>query len=520
MSSDNKFVRSLIENAKQGNNAAIEQLFQMNLGKIYAFALRLTANKSLAESITKETFIEAWKKMNLVRSDASFLKWLSAITVYKTIDSLRSNKSKTKINHNELRELESKDELDKYILDLPDQERMIFVLNKIEGYTIEEISDMMGIKKDQIKVHLDIAISKLVSSESSLANETVMTEKISKVIPELQPSLEVRNGIFSYIMDVKIREQKEQEKIADALADKEKKAKGEEEIPLEKESYSDEEIVRPKKQFNFNPELFKKIAYTILGLGIAIAAYIFITSGGGWEVIQLSGQPKLNDKVMSKSDDFASESTIETDASSSVTVAIPSLGRLLIDNSSVVSRTKNGNEIKLDKGQIRKFEGDASDVLNVITPLAKFTELYKGSAFRLNVDESGICKLTVESGWVIVNIKDFDSYVPKNFDCLIARGRYAIPYPADSSPDLITLLQNFSGINDPSVGTILSKMTKKESLSLWHIIQLISPENRSIAFDRLNELIPAPPSVTKEGILALHKSMLLDWRQEIELKMD
>ncbi|RPI59559.1 MAG: RNA polymerase sigma factor, partial [Ignavibacteriales bacterium] len=159
MSSDNKFVRSLIENAKQGNNAAIEQLFQMNLGKIYAFALRLTASKSLAETITKETFIEAWKKINLVRSDASFLKWLSAITVYQTIDSLRSKKQKTKTDHNELRELESKDELDKYILDLPDQERMIFVLNRIEGYTIEEISDMMGIKKDQVSVHLDIAIT-------------------------------------------------------------------------------------------------------------------------------------------------------------------------------------------------------------------------------------------------------------------------------------------------------------------------------------------------------------------------
>lgn len=520
MSSDNKFVRSLIENAKQGNNAAIEQLFQMNLGKIYAFALRLTANKSLAESMTKETFIEAWKKMNLVRSDASFLKWLSAITVYKTIDSLRSNKSKTKINHNELRELESKDELDKYILDLPDQERIIFVLNKIEGYTIEEISDMMGIKKDQVKVHLDIAISKLVSSEPLLANETVMAEKISKVIPELQPSLEVRNGIFSYIMDVKIREQKEQEKIADALADKEKKAKGEEEILHEKESSPDEEIVKPKRQFNFNPELFKKIAYSIVGLGIVIALYIFINSGGGWEVIQISGQPKLNDKVMSKSDGFKPESKIETEASSTVTVTMPKMGRLLIDNNSVVSRTKISEEIKLDKGQIKKFEGDASEVLIVTTPLAKFTELYKGSAFRLGVDDAGTCKLIVESGWVIVNIKEFDSYVPKNFDCLISRGRYAIPYPADSSPDLIALLQNFSGLNDPSVGTILSKMTKKESLSLWHIIQLISTENRSIAFDRLNELIPAPSSVTKEGILALHKSMLLDWRQEIELKMD
>jgi RNA polymerase sigma-70 factor (ECF subfamily) len=152
VSSDNKFVRSLIENAKQGNNAAIEQLFQMNLAKIYAFAIRLTANKVLAESITKETFIEAWKKINLVRNDASFLKWLSAITVYQTIDTLRSKKNKSKTNHSELKELESKGELDKYILDLPDQERMIFVLNKIEGYSIEEISDMMGIKKDQVLV--------------------------------------------------------------------------------------------------------------------------------------------------------------------------------------------------------------------------------------------------------------------------------------------------------------------------------------------------------------------------------
>ena len=223
---------------------------------------------------------------------------------------------------------------------------------------------------------------------------------------------------------------------------------------------------------------------------------------------------------MEKGDGFSSQGFIETDANSSVTVAIPEMGRLLIDNATTISRTKNSNEIKLDKGQIRKFEGDASDVLTVLTPLAKFTELYKGGAFRLHVDENGSCKLTVESGWVIVNIKEFDSYVPKNFGCLISRGKYAIPYPSDSPPQLISLLENFSGINDPSVGTILSMMTKQESLSLWHIIQLVSTENRSIAFDRLNELIPAPSGVTKEGILALNKTMLLDWRQEIELKMD
>lgn len=247
MSTDNKFVRSLIENAKQGNNAAIEQLFQMNLGKTYAFALRLTANKSLAELITKDTFIEAWKKINLVRSDSSFLRWLNAITVYQTIDAIRNKKSKNKVDHLELRELESKSELDKYILSLPDQERMIFVLNKVEGYSLDEISDMMGIKKDQVNTHLNIAIEKISENIPSIKDETVMKEQLSKLQPELQPSAQVRDGIFSYIMDEKIREQKEQEKIAAALAEKEKKESDQEDQDLKKDLEPEPIETKPKK---------------------------------------------------------------------------------------------------------------------------------------------------------------------------------------------------------------------------------------------------------------------------------
>jgi hypothetical protein len=82
------------------------------------------------------------------------------------------------------------------------------------------------------------------------------------------------------------------------------------------------------------------------------------------------------------------------------------------------------------------------------------------------------------------------------------------------------LLENFTGINDPSIGTILSLITKNESLSLWHILQLVSSENRFIVFDRLNDFISAPSDVTKEGIQALNKDMILQWRREIELKMD
>lgn len=521
MSSDNKFVRSLIENAKQGNNAAIEQLFQMNLGKIYAVALRLTANKPLAEFITQETFIEAWKKITLVRSDAAFLKWLVAITVYKTLDSIRTKKDKVNINHHELWELESRDELDRYMLGLPDQERMIFVLNRIEGYTIEEISDMMALRKDQVIAHLNIAEKRLIELLPVLKSEDVMMEKISKVILEIQPSADVQKGIFSYIMDEKIREQKEQEKVAAAIAEKEKELSNVSALPELKDTGEKEEIKSNKKslpQINF--DTIKKIFYTILVLAVVFAAYKIIFSAKGWQIISTTGNPKQNSKALNKDDGFEEQSTIETDEISSLSVSIPELGRLSIEPSTVISRTKNEHELKLDKGQIKKFEGDATDILTVLTPLAKIKELYKGGAFKLIVNEDGSSSLIVESGWMIITINEFDSYIPKNFGCIISKGKYAIPYPTDSDPELISLLQNFSGVNDPSVGTILTLATKKEALSIWHLLQLISTENRSIAFDQLNLLIPVPAGVTKEGILALNKEMLLDWRQEIELKMD
>jgi len=254
---DNKFVRSLIQNAKQGNNAAIEQLFQMNLGKIYAFALRLTANKPLAELITKETFIEAWKKINLVRPDASFLKWLNAITVYKTIDALHSQKQDANKTKSDYRDIEIKDEFDRYILDLPEQERMIFVLNKIEGYTPEEISDLMGIKKDQVSIHLTIANDKIIDNDPNLKSAEVMKEKVSKLIPEIDPPTSVRNGIFSYMMEEKLKEQKEIEKIA-AQVEKDEKESDKDESKEAKEEVVKEEVIVPKRKRKINFRLIKK----------------------------------------------------------------------------------------------------------------------------------------------------------------------------------------------------------------------------------------------------------------------
>lgn len=518
MSVDNKFIRSLIQSAKQGNNAAIEQLFQMNLGKIYAFALRLTANKSLAELITKETFIEAWKKISLVRPDASFLKWLNAITVYKTIDNLRTLKQDPKKFKSDLKDIQSKDELDGYILNLPDQERMVFVLNKLEGYTVEEISDLMGIKKDQVNTHLNIASDKIIENDQNLKTPEVLRERVSKLVAEIEPSTSVRDGIFSYIMEEKLKEQREIEKIA-AQVEKEEQESSDL-LGETKEEAAQEEFIVPKKKIKLNTPLIKYGSIAFLAIVIIYFAVTFIFTSSGWEIMQFSGQPDVNNKKVMQGTTVPPSAVMSTDNKSSLTLLIPEVGRVLIDTSSVVKRMEKGFELDVEKGQIKKYEGNASDFLTVQVPLALIKEFYKGSAFRLKVMNRGTTEVNVESGWVTVEVKEFLSYIPKNYGCVISRGRYVIPFSSEINPELRSMLEGFTGVNDPSLGTILSMVSRKESIALWHLLQLVSNENRFLVYDKLNEFIPAPDGVTKEGIQALNKDMLMKWRQEIELKMD
>ena len=519
MGVDNKFVRSLIQSAKQGNNAAIEQLFQMNLGKIYAFALRLTSNKSLAENITKDTFIEAWKKISLVRPDASFLKWLNAITVYKTLDSLRSQKQSSSKSKTDAMDPRMKDELDGYILALPEQERMVFVLNQLEGYSVEEISDLMGIKKDQVNTHLKIANDKIGDNDPDLKSPEILKQKISKLIPEIEPPTQIRDGIFSYIMEEKLKEQQEIEKIA-AQVEKEEKALVGEKLEESKEEVNKEEIIVPKKKRKFDFNQIKKVAYILIAAIIVFIGYKFLTAKSDWEIMQFTGQPMMDNKVIKQGESFPINSVITTDNRSSVTISIPEIGRVMIDSSSIVKRMDKASEINVEEGQIKKYEGNANDFLTVQTPLALIKEFYQGSAFKLKIMNREATLVNVESGWITVVVNEFTSYIPKNYDCLISRGRYVLPYYQDTKPELRSLIQGFTGVNDPSTGTILSLVTKREAILLWHMLQLVSNEDRFVVFDKLNEFVPAPNGVTKAGIQGLNKDMLMKWRQEIELRMD
>ena len=77
MAQENKFIKSLIQSAQNGNSAALEQLFEMNIARVYGICLRILGNTENAEAVTVLVFIEAWKQIKFIRPDISFTESLS-----------------------------------------------------------------------------------------------------------------------------------------------------------------------------------------------------------------------------------------------------------------------------------------------------------------------------------------------------------------------------------------------------------------------------------------------------------
>lgn len=506
---DNKFVRSLVQNAQRGNFTALDQLFRMNIGKVYAVVLRMTSNKSFASRITVETFIEAWKKLKLIREDSPFTGWLIAIAVYKTLDVFRNNKEEF-AKKPDLTEIESKDSFENDILRLPHLERLIFVLNKVEKYSIDEIADMIMMKKDDVLFHLNLAIEKLHDKYPLYKFDNSFQERISKLPIEIQPDKSVIDEIFNYIYEERLKlTEKENESDQKVKPEEEKIEKTEKTKKEKKQKEKKKLIERPEITLEVKPFSLKKYIPWVIGIIlILVAGYFYLTRAEDWRIIEFSGSIILNNETINSNENFGVKSFLKTGENSNVKLKLPNVGIIDVDANTKLSRTRS-NELKIDVGRIVKKPFEQTEKIIILTALADFNEELN-SEFELSASEE-INNLFVYQGTVKVNLKGFESVVPEGFACTVKKGRYAIPYNPNSDPQLINLLKDFTGPADPNLVLISALASPKDVLSLWHVLQLTSDLNRPIALNKLKELLPPPETVSDEGIMKLNSEMLEQW---------
>ena len=82
----------LISDYLEGDEKSLEVLVDRYLVNIYNFAYKLVNDHQVANDITQESFIKAWKNIRKYRQGSNFQNWLLTLTKNTAIDWLRKRK--------------------------------------------------------------------------------------------------------------------------------------------------------------------------------------------------------------------------------------------------------------------------------------------------------------------------------------------------------------------------------------------------------------------------------------------
>ncbi|CAN5578269.1 RNA polymerase sigma factor [soil metagenome] len=163
----------LISRLKAGEEAAFKSLFDLYKSMVYNTALGFLPNKSDAEDITQEVFIQVFRSISQFKEESKLSTWIYRITITKCLDQIRKRKAKkrfaffTDIFHKD----ENSDEmfinydhpgieaeknemaviLFKTIEKLPDNQRIAFILSKVEKKSSKEIAKVMEITVSSVE---------------------------------------------------------------------------------------------------------------------------------------------------------------------------------------------------------------------------------------------------------------------------------------------------------------------------------------------------------------------------------
>ncbi len=160
--------QSFIDDLIKGKQTAYSQLLDDYQQKVFGTCISFIPNKEDAEDVAQEVFLEVFKSISKFKGDAKLSTWIYKIATNKCLEFIRKKNTKkrfafmqtimgneipidktsyfTEFNHPGIL-LESKEKsaiIFKAIHTLPDSQRIIFTLAKIDGKSYQEIVEITG----------------------------------------------------------------------------------------------------------------------------------------------------------------------------------------------------------------------------------------------------------------------------------------------------------------------------------------------------------------------------------------
>jgi len=162
---------ALVQAAQQGNAEAFGALVSRHARSILSVTTRMLGPGADAEDVAQEAFVAAFKALPGFQGGSKFSTWLYRIAVNRCTDWLRARRPGTfsidaaadgvawepaddDTPHSELEQAELAWEIERGIQDLPHLYRESFVLRHIEGLGYEEMSAILGVHRDTLKMRV------------------------------------------------------------------------------------------------------------------------------------------------------------------------------------------------------------------------------------------------------------------------------------------------------------------------------------------------------------------------------
>jgi RNA polymerase sigma-70 factor, ECF subfamily len=168
--------RELVRRAQHGDTEAFETLVRKHQGRVFAVAGGILRNREDVEDISQQVFVKAYFSLKKFDQRAAFSTWLYKITVNECWDLLRKKKVRPLVYESELSEeqatmymaseqkseagpsvtdqLANRQQLDQWLDCLEERDRTMLTLKEVEGFTVEEIAEIVGINGNTVKVRL------------------------------------------------------------------------------------------------------------------------------------------------------------------------------------------------------------------------------------------------------------------------------------------------------------------------------------------------------------------------------
>jgi len=180
----------LVRRLQGGDESAFREIVERYQSKVFSIIHGIVRQRNDVEDIAQQVFAKVFLSIASFDFRSSLITWIYKITVNECFDYLRKRKVRKLVYESDLSEDEARrvensepqvnrqepvdaslarrDYVLKLLSRVSEEERMLLMLKEVEGYSVEELAERIGMNENTIKVKLFRARQKLVKAAQRL----------------------------------------------------------------------------------------------------------------------------------------------------------------------------------------------------------------------------------------------------------------------------------------------------------------------------------------------------------------